>query len=218
MKIEPRSKVLFIGDSITDCGRARPIGEGHANKELGDGYVNLVSGLLGATYPAAGFRIINMGVGGNTVRDLRDRWQTDVLDLAPDWLVVFIGINDVWRHFSSPARTERLVSQQEYKDTLKQLVRTIRPNLKGLILMTPYFIEPNRHDPMRMMMDEYGAEVISIAEQEQALWIDTQAAFDVALNAMHPMQLASDRVHPNIIGHMILARAFLQAIDYSWTG
>ena len=28
MKIGPRSKLLFIGDSITDCERARPVGEG----------------------------------------------------------------------------------------------------------------------------------------------------------------------------------------------
>ncbi len=28
MKIAANSKLLFIGDSITDCGRAQPIGEG----------------------------------------------------------------------------------------------------------------------------------------------------------------------------------------------
>ena len=28
MKIAPHSKVVFIGDSITDCERARPVGEG----------------------------------------------------------------------------------------------------------------------------------------------------------------------------------------------
>jgi len=29
MKIEQNSRLLFIGDSITDCGRAIPIGEGN---------------------------------------------------------------------------------------------------------------------------------------------------------------------------------------------
>lgn len=36
-----------------------------------------------------------MGVGGNQVRDLEARWQTDVLGLASDWASVLIGINDV---------------------------------------------------------------------------------------------------------------------------
>jgi hypothetical protein len=30
------------------------------------------------------------------------------------------------------------------------------------------------------------------------------------------MTLASDRVHPNLVGHMILARAFLKALSYAW--
>jgi len=29
MLIEPGSKLVMIGDSVTDCGRARPVGEGH---------------------------------------------------------------------------------------------------------------------------------------------------------------------------------------------
>jgi phospholipase/lecithinase/hemolysin len=46
--------------------------------------------------------------------------------------------------------------------------------------------------------------------------VDTQAAFDNVLTEMHPMGLAWDRVHPGITGHMILARAFLKAIDFVW--
>lgn len=38
LKIEPNSKLLMIGDSITDCGRAQPVGEG-MNDALGRGYV-----------------------------------------------------------------------------------------------------------------------------------------------------------------------------------
>jgi len=48
------------------------------------------------------------------------------------------------------------------------------------------------------------------------LLADTQAAFDVALQSMDPMQLAMDHVHPNLVGHMILARAFLREIKFAW--
>ena len=93
MLIEPGSKLLLIGDSITDCGRARPVAEGN---EVGNGYVSQINALLGALYPADGIRVFNMGVNGNTVRDLKARWRKDVLDQQPEWLVIFIGINDVY--------------------------------------------------------------------------------------------------------------------------
>ncbi len=215
LRIQPASKLLMIGDSITDCERNRPIGEGLFGA-LGKGYVSLVDGLLQATYPQARIRVINMGTGGNNVRDLQARWQTDVVDLQPDWLSVMIGINDVWRQFDSPWQTEWHVSLDEYQRTLKTLVATTRPSVKGMIMLTPYVLEPNRADPMRRMMDDYGAVVQQIATNHDAICINTQAAFDAVLAHLHPMALAWDRIHPTLTGHMVLARAFLQAIGYEW--
>jgi len=215
MQIQPNSKLVMIGDSITDCGRARPVGEGSFGA-LGNGYVSLVNGLLTARYPAHRVRVVNMGTSGNTVRELQARWQTDVLDMQPDWLSICIGINDVWRQFDTPLQLEGHVSLEEYARTLETLVQTTRPGLKGLVLATPYFIEPNRADAMRAMMDEYAAVVRRLADRYAAFLVDTQAAFDSVLQHLHPMALAGDRIHPNQAGHMVLARAFLQAIGYAW--
>ncbi len=211
MIIHPKSKLLFIGDSITDCDRARPIGEGTG---LGNGYVSLVNALLTASYPQHHIRILNVGTSGNTIRDLDARWQTDVLNLKPDWLSVMIGINDVWRQFDAPLQTEGHVALDEYTATLDKLLQKTRPTLKGLVMMTPYFIEPSRTDPMRAMMDKYGHAVRQLARKHKALFVDTQAAFDVFLQTVHPMSLAWDRVHPNLTGHTLLARAFLKAVEY----
>ena len=82
----------MIGDSITDCERARPVGEGLFDAS-GKGYVSFVDGLLQARYTDHGIRVVNMGLSGNTVRDLQGRWQSDVLDLQPDWVSICIGIN-----------------------------------------------------------------------------------------------------------------------------
>jgi lysophospholipase L1-like esterase len=215
MIIQPNSKLVIIGDSITDCDRARPIGEGLFDA-LGNGYVSLLDSLLTVRYPGHHIRVVNMGISGNTVRDLQSRWQTDVVELKPDWLTVFIGINDVWRHFHSPNQPEWHVPLDEYTQTLDELLQAIRPSLKGLILMAPYFIEPNTIEPMRKMMGRYGEVVRQLAEKHQALLVDTQAAFDAVLTDLHPMALAWDRVHPTRTGHMVLARAFLQTIGYKW--
>jgi lysophospholipase L1-like esterase len=219
MKIHSNSTLLMTGDSITDGDRVRPLAEA-VGGDLGNGYVALIHAMLSAARPQQHIRILNTGISGNTVGDLAARWQSDVLDLKPDWLSIMIGINDimnaVWRQFDAPQQTEWHVSLDEYASILEQLVRTTRPQLKGLVLMTPYFIEPNREDPKRAMTDRYGEAVRQLAGQYQAIPVDTQAAFDDVLTELRPMALASDRVHPNLAGHMVLARAFLKTLEYTW--
>lgn len=213
MKIPQHSTLIFIGDSITDAER-KPSGEANPWEPhfgLGYGYVSNVFSWLHAAHPAAGIRVINKGISGNTVRDLAARWQTDVLDLNPNVICVMIGINDVWRQFDYPQHPETHVQPHEYRATLARLVSTTRPKVKSLYLANPYFIEPNRCEPMRKRMDEYGAIMQEIAAANDAVFVDTQAAFDGVLRHMHPSALAGDRVHPGPVGHMIIARAFLQA-------
>lgn len=216
MKLEKGSKLVMIGDSITDCERRHPYGEG-IFQGIGKGYVALVDALLQLSYPELDIRCINMGISGNTVRDLKQRWQTDVLDLKPDWLSIMIGINDVWRHFDEPKITESHISLAEYEQTLLELVEQAKPGLKGLVLITPFLIESNADDAMRKKMDEYGAAVKRIAEKEDAIFIDIQAEFNKMLEYYYSGEFAADRVHPNITGHMMIARAFLNAIGYDWS-
>jgi lysophospholipase L1-like esterase len=211
MLLAPNTRFVMIGDSITDSGRTRPSGEGLFDP-YGTGYVNIVRSLIEAAYPDGHIRITNVGESGNTVRNLKERWERDVLDLRPDWLSVMIGINDVWRQFDLPHHREKHVLPDEYRTTLDTLLGRTRPSLKGLILATPYFIEPNRDDPMRRRMDEYGAIVAGMAEKHDAILVDTQAAFDTVLEHVHPMTLAWDRVHPTSTGHMVIARAFFKAL------
>ena len=218
MRIAAHQKLLFIGDSITDGGRQRPDGEGLFDA-LGKAYPSLVDALLEAVYPARAIRVVNQGVSGNTVRDLAARWDADVLAHRPDWLSVCIGVNDVWRQFDSPRRPEIAVPPGEYEATLSRLCRETVPTLTGgLVLMTPFYIETSRTDAMRSRMDEYGAVVRKIAVENKAVFMDTQAAFDAALLHRHSAALAWDRVHPNLAGHMVLAKAFLDALDFDWRG
>jgi len=215
MLIGPNSKLVMIGDSITDASRVRPVGEG-LFEAYGKGYVSQVEALLTTTYPAQGIRVVNQGISGNTVRDLKGRWQQDVLDLKPDWVSIMIGINDVWRQFDSPRQTETHVYLDEYAATLEELVLRTRPLLKGLVLLSPYFIEPNESDPMRAQMDRYGAAVRDLAAKSDAIFVDVQAAFDAVTAHCHPAALAWDRIHPGAPGHMVISRAFLKAIGYAW--
>lgn len=215
VKFKKDQKLLFIGDSITDCERARPEGEGLFGA-LGNGYVSLVNAFLTSTYPDLGIRVVNKGIGGNTVLDLNARWQEDVFDQEPDWLSIMIGINDVWRQYDLPFMKDHHVYMNEYEQTLRNLVEKTKPMVKGLILMTPYYLENNKEDRMRHTMDQYGSIVKQIAKENDCLFVDTQAVFDEVLGTLYPATLAWDRVHPDTAGHMLIARAFLDKVEFDW--
>ncbi|MBD2872064.1 SGNH/GDSL hydrolase family protein [Paenibacillus arenilitoris] len=215
MKLEQGQRLVMIGDSITDCERKFPYGEG-LFQGVGRGYAALVDAMLQAAYPELSVRVTNMGIGGNTVRDLKARWQSDVLELKPDWLTVMIGINDVWRQFDQPAIPESHIPLEEYERTLEEIAKSALPGLQGLVIMTPFYLEPNAEDRMRKRMDEFGRAAGRVAERCGALFVDTQAVFAPMFEHVHPTAIASDRVHPSLTGHMLLARAFLRTIGFDW--
>lgn len=211
MLLEKNDTLLFIGDSISDYERTRPIGEGLFNA-WGHSYVACAGALLGCMYPELHLRVINMGISGNQVRDLDKRWQTDVMDLKPDWVSVLIGINDVWRQFDSPQMPEQHVPLDEFENTYRSLIERTLPHVKGMILMTPYYMEPNRGDAMRARMDQYGAVVRRLAEEYKLVFVNLQEGWDRLFQHMHSTNIAWDRVHPNQTGCMYIAKQFLAAI------
>ncbi len=202
--------LLFVGDSITDCDRDRESG----GTDLGAGYVAQVQALLGAHHPEVQIRYLNTGISGNRVTDLEARWEDDVLAHKPDWVSVMVGINDVWRHFDSPLIEQ--VSLQAYSEKLEALIQRTLPQVEGMIVMSPFFLEPNPDEPLRAMMDRYGAAALAIAERNGLRFVDVQAAFNVWLAHNHTTQLCGDRVHPNALGHHIIASAFLNAVGFEW--
>jgi lysophospholipase L1-like esterase len=198
-------KLLFIGDSITDCGRRED------KAHLGDGYVLMVRNFLVARYTELDLTVANRGVGGDTTRNLAARWQKDVIDEQPDWLSVGIGINDVWRAFGDNPR--EAVPLQEYEATLRRLLDwTLQATPARLILMEPYMIEPDRSRPMRREMDRYGSAVARLASDYGALLVRTQAAFDRVMRYTSPGDWADDQIHPNAPGHTVIALEFLRSI------
>lgn len=210
MLLQPGDRLVMIGDSITEWGRPKPGAPDYATA-FGHGYVALVAAHLRETVPALGVEVFNRGIGGHTVRDLAARWETDVLALRPQWLTVMIGINDVWRYFD-PARRAEAVPPDEYERTLDALLARARPSVRGLVLLTPFYVEPDRGEPMRRRMDEFGAIVARLAKRHGAHFIDTQAMMDGLMKQAAAEAIAHDRVHVGPAGHEALAKAVLTAL------
>ena len=210
MRIKSASTLLFVGDSITDCGRQRD----SSARDLGGGYVAQVQALIGAHHPQARLRILNSGISGNRVTDLERRWERDVLAHRPDWVSLLIGINDVWRQFDDPFADQ--VSERAYSAKLANLIERTVPLVEGMLVLSPFFLETNPADPMRAMMDRYGAAAKAVAERKGVHFVDLQAAFDRWLVDNPTQLLCADRVHPNAVGHQIIASAFLNAVGFKW--
>ena len=208
MKMQPEEKILFIGDSITDCDRREP-----EFAPFGGGYVQLFRSLLQWRHPSWRVRIVNRGENGNTIRDLESRWETDVLAEQPDRLVVAIGINDVWRGFSAPESLESQVPLEEYESIYRELIRVSQESgIQGVCLATPFFVEPNSEEPMRALCDRYGEVVRELADELFLDLADFQMTIDRLLREQHPFMIAADRVHLEPHGHLALAETLYDTL------
>lgn len=209
-------RIVFAGDSVTDMGSQQPVGEGLFDN-VGHSYVRILENMLSTWYPEEKLRITNSGISGNTSKDLLERFERDVISLNPDWVSICIGINDVWRQFDSPACFDTQVFPEEYEKNLEQMILSVQEKVKGIFILTPYYMEPNENDWMRKRMDEYGAICKKLADKYNCIFIDLQATFNEYFKHRHSTYIAWDRVHPNQVGATIIARAFLEkcAFDYA---
>ena len=215
MIIEHLDRIVFTGDSVTDMQRARPVGEGLFDN-LGHGYVRIIDNMLNAWYPERAIRVSNTGTDGNTSRDLKERFQTDVIDLNPDWVSICIGINDVWRQFDSPSIIESHVYPEEYEKNLEDMIISLKNHVKGILIMSPYYMEPNKDDPMRKRIETYVNICKILSEKHQCRFINLQQVFDDYFQYRHSTYIAWDRVHPNQVGATLIARAFLKECEFEF--
>lgn len=215
MIFQNNDRIVFAGDSVTDMGSVRPVGEG-LNDNLGRGYVRIIESMLATYYPELNIRITNSGISGNTSRDLVNRFERDVVALSPDYVSICIGINDVWRQFDSPAISEAAVNISEYRNNLEKMITTVKESVKGIFLLTPYYMEPNQNDWMRKKMNEYSDVCRQLAQEYQCILVDFQQAYDHLLQFQHSARIAWDRVHPNQIGSTLMAKTFLEQCGFDY--
>ena len=208
-------RIVFAGDSVTDMGSKQPVGEGLFDN-VGRGYVRVVENLLATVYPEVRVRITNSGISGNTSRDLKERFDRDVVDLKPDWVSICIGINDVWRQYDSPAIPDDAVFLEEYEKNMEEMILKVKNNVKGIFICSPYYMEPNREDMMRKTIDEYVAVCKKLADKHNCCFVDFQKMYEDYCKIRHSSYIAWDRIHPNQVGATMMAREFLKHCDFDY--
>ena len=215
MKFENNDKIVFAGDSVTDMESTQPVSEGRGNV-LGFGYVRMFENLLASVYPEIKVRVVNSGISGDTSRNLIERFDRDVISLNPDWVSICIGINDVWRQFDSPSQLDWHVLPDEYEKNVEKMIQSVDGKVKGILILSPYYIEPNKEDKMRARMDEYVEICRKLAKKYNCTFVDFQKLYADYCKIRHSSYIAWDRVHPNQIGSTLMARAILGKFDFDF--
>ena len=199
-------RILFQGDSITDCGCRDT---SNANP-LGTGYVSVVRGLLSARHPELKVTVLNRGSSGDRTEELLKRWDDDVKPLQPTWLSILIGINDVYGKTKTPSRHIPI-------DAFIANYRTLIERAKGygvqrLVLVSPTVIEDDQDTEMNRMIAEYDAKVQLLAREIHALYVPARTKLLSAIKANPTVRWTSDGCHPTVAGHAVIAQAWMEAV------
>ncbi|MFD1848591.1 SGNH/GDSL hydrolase family protein [Oceanobacillus bengalensis] len=197
-------RILFIGDSITECGR-------HEDQEnLGNGYVRILHDYFVTNFPKIKFDMMNQGVGGNRIIDLEERWERDVISLAPNIISISIGINDVWRQLDSPGIDQ--IYPEDFERIYTGLLEQVISKLNAIIvLMEPTIIEEEVHSIGNEKLKAYVEIVQKLADKYQAILVPTHQCFIQYLKSNGSYGLTMDGVHMNSAGNMLMATKWLEA-------
>jgi lysophospholipase L1-like esterase len=206
--VKDGQKFLFIGDSITDCDRRG------AERPFGNGYVSLFIELQRWMFPGTRVAYVNMGIGGNTVLDLKDRWADDVLREKPDWLSVHIGINDCHRFLGG----EKDHAPDEFSRNYDRVLSRTREETKAqFLLMEPFYISADRsglgpRTEVLKRLPEYISTVHGMAKKYKARLVRTHHLFQRHIKHTPPGFFCPEPVHPFRNGHLFIALEAMKAL------
>lgn len=204
-------RILFQGDSITDCGRNHDGG-----KPMGTGYPLLVQARLGCDHPED-YDFQNRGNSGNRIVDLYARIKLDMINLEPDYMSILIGVNDVWHELSR----QNGVDADKYEKVYRMMIDEIRAALPKtkIMIMEPFLLKgPATEDTEELpeKFDYFFTEVRKRAERARTVakeyglpFIPLQEKFEEAARNTEPTYWLRDGVHPTAMGHELIAREWM---------
>lgn len=205
-------RILFQGDSITDCGRNRDF-----VISVGDGYPVLVKAELGYDFPGE-YEFINKGISGNRIVDVYARIKMDIINLAPDYMSILIGVNDVWHEITQGNGVDADKFETIYSMLIEE-IKAALPNIK-IVILEPFCLKgtatadceeiPNRWSIFRSEVEKRAEKAKNVAEKYGLPFIPLQEKFDKATELAEPAYWLRDGVHPTSMGHELIKREWMK--------
>lgn len=207
------TKIIFLGDSITEQGES-----------FDDGFISLLRQNLSQEE----FELVGKGIGGHKVSNLLTRYKADVIDLNPDIVFIYIGINDVWHKYDFGTGSDIDL----YERGLRTIISDIKSLGSKIVLCTPTVIGENTGDfelgnqfkdvetmekmngdldtfseVVRKLSNEYGTELLDLRK----IFMDYLAENNINNDAAGI--LTTDGVHLNEQGNKLIADQMIKFIN-----
>jgi lysophospholipase L1-like esterase len=196
-------KIIFFGDSITQAG-VQP-----------KGYITQLQEMIEKKGDLANYELIGAGIGGNKVYDLYLRMEEDVLNIKPDLVVIYIGVNDVWHKASYGTGTDA----DKFVKFYQALINKIQANGAKLILCTPAAIgeKTDSSNQQDGDMNHYSNLIRELAQKNNLPLCDLRKEFLEYNLKNNPENkdkgiLTTDRVHLNELGNQFVAQKLFPLI------
>ena len=196
-------KILFQGDSVTDCDRSRT-----DETDLGKGYVPYTAALLRERFPETAFTFVNRGVSGNRSADLVARFEADFAAVRPDVVSVMIGVNDTWRRYDSNDPTDEKTFYKNYRTVLEG----IRARLGAKIVMLEAFLADVPDKPFREDFNRKLDMTRMLAREYADAYVPLDGLFAAACVEHEPTFWTADGIHPAEPGKQLIAQYAAAAI------
>ena len=207
------TKIVFLGDSITQQA-----------EDFEDGFISLIRQNLIQDK----FELVGKGIGGNKVSDLLTRYKSDVIDLNPDIVFIYIGINDVWHKYDFGTGSDIDL----YEKGLRTIISDIKSLGSKIVLCTPTVIGENTGDfvlgnqfkdvetmeKMNSDLDTFSEVVRKLSNEYETELLDLRKIFmdylaENNINNDAAGILTTDGVHLNEGGNKLIADQMIKFIN-----
>ena len=196
-------RIVFLGDSITDCERDRA-----DINSLGNGYVKILADKLRPIYPDTDIELINKGVAGDEIKDILARADSDVIALKPDAVVIMAGINDTVHYF----KTDKQLDLKKLEGNFKELLKKLKKEGIVIIFLEPFLLPA----PDKLRMRKLFSSELAVLNKVALKYADEVVAYDEMFNGLAESipytEYSLDGVHPTHRGSRLIADQAIKAI------
>jgi lysophospholipase L1-like esterase len=206
-KLADGDRVAILGDSITEQKN----------------YSVLIENYLLACQPAAKLQTAQFGWGGETTWGFAPRMAQDVLWFKPSVATIAYGMNDGGY---KPVEDKRL---EDYKNSTRDIIRQLKASGTRMIVVGGpgavdrdsfrTFIAQGREaaEMYNKTLKTFGEAAEQVAKEEGVVFANLHNIMADAMmkfKQLHPDKsfVGNDGIHPDNVGHTVMAYAFLKAL------
>ncbi len=208
MKIRDNSRILFLGDSITDVKF-----NFLQHRNIGGKNVYALQAAKQMKKRFSGLEFSFSGIASNRTYHVYDRFTKDCVSFKPDYVIMLIGVNDAWEHYTPESYPPLLRPMEPHMKEIYRRFHDELPETKIMVLL-PFMIDTVAEKyPFHKTLDEYREVLRSMALENGAEVIDLQQTFNEAQKRIEPVILSRDGIHPTNEGHAVIAEEIMKHIS-----